>query len=81
MILIGSALLFIFGITLLFVQAIRIAGSLVKLCYNLIKFAVLVVVAVVLGLWILVWWRRGTTEPTEPVTTDEEIAEEDVPHH
>jgi hypothetical protein len=74
MIIIGSAILFAFGLLLLFVQAIRIAFSLLKLAYYLIKFAVylavLVVCVVGLGVQYLMRWLKP--KPVVTVYSDEE---------
>jgi hypothetical protein len=47
MLIIVSALLFKFGITLLLIQAIRIAFSLLKIAYYIVKIAVCLVVLVI----------------------------------
>jgi hypothetical protein len=76
MLIIGSALLFIFGITLLFIQAIRIALSLIKIAYYIVRLvvylAVLVICAVCLGVHKLTqvvdeWqWKRRYGEVLPP---------------
>jgi hypothetical protein len=50
MIIIGSAILFIFGVLLLLIQAARIAVGLAMICYYLIKIAVCLTVAALAGL-------------------------------
>jgi hypothetical protein len=66
MIIIGSALLFAFGLLVLLVQAIRIIFSLIKIVYYLLKaimyLAVLVVCIVCLAVQYVLkcvdWWER-----------------------
>ena|SRR6516165_9277557 len=68
MIFIGSAILSIFGMLLLLRQAIRIAGSLVMICYYLIKFVVSLTVAAIAGCWLVGQWCVRT------VTRSQELA-------
>ena len=68
MIFIGSAILSIFGMLLLLGQAIRIAGSLVMICYYLIKLVVNLIVAAVAGCWLVGQWCVRT------VTHSQELA-------
>jgi hypothetical protein len=56
MIIIGSALLFIFGVTLLFIQAIRIAFSLLKIVVLIVAWCVLACTTVVLAVIVGVQW-------------------------
>jgi hypothetical protein len=68
MILIGSALLFSFGLLLLLVQAIRIAFSLLKIAFYLVKGAVYLAVLVVCVVGLAVQYVMRWLKP-EPVTT------------
>jgi hypothetical protein len=74
MIIIGSAILFAFGMLLLLISAVRIAFGLIKICFYLIALAVLLPVTALLALCVLVqWcakhasilvrWFRGLPEP------------------
>jgi hypothetical protein len=82
MIIIGSAILFAFGMLLLLISAVRIAFDLIKLCFYLLALAVLLPVTALLALcvfvqWcakhvmILVRWLRGLPKPieSEPMIT------------
>jgi uncharacterized membrane protein YraQ (UPF0718 family) len=76
MLIIGSAILFLFGMLLLSIQAIRIAFSLLKIAYYLAKLiaclVVLVICAVCIGVQKLAqavddWqWRRRCGEVLPP---------------
>jgi hypothetical protein len=72
MIIIGSAILFVVGVLLLLVQAIRIAFGLIKIAYYLAKLAVCLVVLVVCGFglfcqWLVRWLKGHHLEP-EPAS-------------
>jgi hypothetical protein len=71
MIIIGSAILFIFGVLLLLIQAARIAVGLVMICYYLIKLAVCLTVAPIAGCWLIGQWcvKRVRGIGPEPVVT------------
>jgi hypothetical protein len=85
MIIIGSAILFAFGMAILFVQTIRIAISLLKIAYYLIKLAVvLTFTAVCTILLALQWCVRGLTgipeqEPVITINVYSDDDEEDAP--
>ena len=83
MILIGSAILFLFGMLLLSIQAIRIAFGLIKIAYYIIKLIVCLVVWVLcaFGLfcqWCLKW-LKGIPEPEPVIMINFYSDEEDVP--
>jgi hypothetical protein len=83
MILIGSAILFVFGMLLLSIQAIRIAFGLIKIAYYIIKLIVCLVVLILaaFGLFcsILVRWLKGIPVPAPVITINFYSDEEDVP--
>jgi hypothetical protein len=68
MIIAGSAILFAFGMAILFVQTIRIAFGLSKIAYYLIKLAVCLVVLVLCAFGLFCQWmaRWLKPEPDEP---------------
>ena len=85
MILIGSALLFSFGLLLLLVQAIRIAFSLIVIAYNIVTaivcLVVLVVCVVCLGVQYVLRMRRWLKpEPVVNFYSDDDASHDaDVP--
>jgi len=70
-----SFVLFVFGMLLLLIQALRITFSLLKIAYYLAKLAVYLTVAAVLGsVWLVRWLAPG-----EPELIDFYSDEEDDP--
>src|SRR6516165_2404403 len=71
--------LFVFGMLLLLIQAMRIAFSLLRLVYYLIKLAVYLALALVLGSVLLVrWCERREPEPVLMIniTPDDDDADD-----
>jgi hypothetical protein len=79
MIIIGSALLFAFGMLLLLISAARIAVSLIMICYYLTKIAVCLGIAALAGSWLFAQWcmKRGQPEAEEPCITINIYSDED----
>jgi hypothetical protein len=77
MIIIGSTLLFTFGVLLLLVQAIRIAFSLIKIVFLLAKGALCLVVLVVCVVGLAVQYVMRWLKPEPAITVNFYSADED----
>jgi hypothetical protein len=85
MIIIGSAILFLFGMLLLLISAVRIAFGLIKLCFYLLALAVLLPVTALLGLCVFVQWcvklvrGQAADEHCITITIDDDAPIIDLP--
>jgi hypothetical protein len=68
-----SSVLFVFGMLLLLIQALRITFCLIKIAYYLAKLIVYLAVAAVLGsVWLVQWLVPGEPEPIDFYSGEED---------